>query len=130
MLFSLPRSQSQSFNTSLQKHSGQPDNKVNCSSSNTDSDQFDNKVCSTSSTDSRFVNLGQLNEYLNKIAVHAATYEAYQNRIGSSPNEMTLIMEQARYGMASILAYQCGGYGDQISFASSTKVTSPEGNKY
>ena len=105
------------------------DNKV-CSTSSTGSDQSDNKVCLTSSTDSCIVNLGQLNNYLNKIAVHAATCEAYQNRIGSSPNEMTLIMEEARYGMASILAYQCCGCGNQISFASSTKVTSPEGNKY
>ena len=104
-------------------------NKV-CSTSSTGSDQSDNKVCLTSSTDSRIVNLGQLNNYLNKIAVHAATCEAYQNRIGSSPNEMTLIMEEARYGMASILAYQCCGCGNQISFASSTKVTSPKGNKY
>ena len=105
------------------------DNKV-CSTSSTGSDQSANKVCLTSSRDSRIVNLGQLNNYLNKIAVHTATCEAYQNKIGSSPNEMTLIMEEACYGMASILAYQCCGCGNQISFASSTKITSPEGNKY
>ena len=32
--------------------------------------------------------------------------------------------------MASILAYQCCGCGDQMSFTSFTKVTSPWGNKY
>ena len=45
-------------------------------------------------------------------------------------NDMMLIMEQARYGMASIIAYQCCGCNEQISFATSTKITSPEGNKY
>ena len=39
-------------------------------------------------------------------------------------------MEQACYGMASIIAYQCCGCNEQISFATSTKVTSPEDNKY
>ena len=32
--------------------------------------------------------------------------------------------------MASIIAYRCCGCGDQISLATSTKVISPEGNKY
>ena len=67
---------------------------------------------------------------MNKIAVHAATCDAYRNKIDSSPNEMLLIMEQARYGMASIIAYQCCGCGDKISFSACTKVISPEGNKY
>ena len=40
-----------------------------------------------------------------KIAVHAATCEAYQNKIDLSPNDMMLIVEQARYGMALIIAY-------------------------
>ena len=39
-------------------------------------------------------------------------------------------MEQGRYGMASIIAFQYCGCNEQISFATSTKVTSPEGNKY
>ena len=85
---------------------------------------------STIATDSRIINLGQLNDHLNKIAVHAATCEPYQNKIDSFPNDMMLIMEQARYGMASIIAYRCCGCGDQISLATSTKVISPEGNKY
>jgi len=90
----------------------------------------DETYSSTIATDSRIINLGQLNDHLNKIAVHAAKCEAYQNKMDLFPNDMMLIMEQARYGMASIIAYQCTGCGDQISFATSTKVTSPEGNKY
>ena len=43
---------------------------------------------------------------------------------------MMLIMEQACYRMASIIAYQCCGCNEQISFATSIKVTSPEDNKY
>ena len=93
--------------------------------------QLEDKTCSsTNSTDSRIINLGQLNDYLNKIAVHTATCEAYQKIIDSFPNDMLLIMEQAHYGMVSIIAYQCCGCGNQISFATSTKVTSPDGNKY
>ena len=93
--------------------------------------QVEDKSCSsTSATDSRIINLGQLNLYLNNIAAHAATCTPYQDKIDSFPNDMMLIMEQARYGMASIIAYQCCGCNEQISFATSTKVTSPEGNKY
>ena len=45
-------------------------------------------------------------------------------------NDIMLIVEQARYGMVSIIAYQCCGCDEQISFAISTKTASPEGNKY
>ena len=41
-----------------------------------------------------------------------------------------LIGEQARYGMASILAYKCSGCGQNISFATSTRVNTPCGGKY
>ena len=82
--------------------------------------QLEDKTCSsTNSTDSWIINLGQLNDYLNKIAIHAATCEAYQNKIDSFSNGMLLIMEQAHYGMASVIAYQCSGCGNQISFATS-----------
>ena len=91
----------------------------------------EDKACSsTSASDSRIINLGQLNVYLNKIAAHAATCKAYQGKIDSFPDDMLLIVEQARYGMASIIAYQCCGCNEQISFATSTKIASPEGNKY
>ena len=105
--------------------------KSQSSSTSQNDGQLDDKAyCSTSSTDSQIINLGQLNDYLNKIAVHAATCEAYQSKVDSSPSDMMLIVEQAHYGIASIIAYQCCGCEEQISFATSTKVTSPEGNKY
>jgi len=43
---------------------------------------------------------------------------------------MMVLAEQARYGLASIIAYQCRACGQRISFSTSTKVMSPEGNKY
>ena len=45
-------------------------------------------------------------------------------------NDMMILVEQARYGLALIVAYQCCGCDQRISFCTSTKVTSPEGNKY
>ena len=90
----------------------------------------DKSCSSTSASDSRIINLGQLNVYLNKIAAHAATCKAYQGKIDSFPDDMLLIVEQARYGMASIIAYQCCGCNEHIPFATSTKIASPESNKY
>ena len=92
---------------------------------------IEDKACSsTSALDSWIINLGQLNVYLNNIAAHAATCKAYQGKIDSFPDDMMLIVEQACYGMASIIAYQCYGCNEQMSYATSTKTASPEGNKY
>jgi len=67
-------------------------------------DQLEDETCSsTITTDSQIINLGQLNDHLNKIAVHAAKCQACQNKMDFS-NDMMLITEQARYGMASIIA--------------------------
>ena len=43
---------------------------------------------------------------------------------------MILTCEQARYGLASIIAYHCLGCGQKISFATSTRVSSLEGSHY
>ena len=70
----------------------------------------EDKACnSTSALDSRIINLGQLNVYLNNIDAHAATCKAYQDKIDSFPDNMMLIVEQACYRMVSIIAYQCCG---------------------
>ena len=93
-------------------------------------EQTNSTLChSTLASDSRIINLGQLNNYLNRVSAHAATCAAYQNE-SAFVNDMMVLVEQARYGLASIIAYQCCGCGQRISFYTSTKVASPEGNKY
>jgi len=80
-------------------------------------------------TDSRIINLGQLNFQLNKVSYHAATSEAYKNNIHCN-HHMILTFEQARHGLASIIVYHCLGCGQSIQFATSTRISSPEGNRY
>ena len=82
-------------------------------------------------TDSRIINIGLLNEHLKEVAAHAATCNAYQSKVQSLSLEDTMLIgEQARYGMASILAYKCSGCGQNISFATSRRVNTLCGGKY
>ena len=56
---------------------------------------------------------------------------AYQSKVQSLFLEDTVLTgEQARYGMASILAYKCSGCSQKISFAASTRVNTSCGGKY
>ena len=92
-------------------------------------EQTNSTLChSTSASDSRIINLEQLNKYLNRVSAHAATCVAYQNE-SAVANDMMVLVEQTRYGLESIIAYQCCGCGQRISFCTSPKVTSPEGKK-
>ena len=82
-------------------------------------------------TDSRIINMGLLNEHLKDVAAHAATCQAYQSKLQSEPRDDKMqLVEQARYGMASILSYKCDGCGQDNSFATSTKVDIPSNGKY
>ena len=75
--------------------------------------------------------MGLLNEYLKEVAAHAATCQSYQSKVESLPLDDTMLIgEEARYGMASILAYKCSGCGENISFATSSKVDIPSSGKY
>ena len=75
--------------------------------------------------------MGLLNEYLTEVMAHAATCQSYQSKVESLPlDDTVLIGEEACYGMASILAYKCSGYGENISFATSSKVDFPSSGKY
>ena len=75
--------------------------------------------------------MGLLNEHLKEVAAHAATCQSYQSKVESlSLDDTMLIGEQARYGMASILAYKCSGCGKHISFATSSRVDIPSSGKY
>ena len=69
-----------------------------------------------------------LNEHLKEVAAHAATCQSYQSKVEF--DDTMLIGEEACYGMASILAYKCSGCGENISFATSSKVDIPSGGKY
>jgi len=68
---------------------------------------------------------------MNEVANHAATCQAYQSKHGSVAfDNMMVVSEPTRCGMASILVTQCSGCGEKISFSTSTKVEAPNGKLY
>ena len=52
--------------------------------------------------------MGLPNKHLKEVAAHAAICQSYQSKVESpSLDDTMMIGEQAHYGMASVLAYEC-----------------------
>ena len=115
-----PDQQSDSVDTSKAANNQQPSHEADTAS-----------IHNPAATDSRIINIGLLNEHLKEIAAHAATCQSYQSKVESlSLDDTMLIGEAAHHGMASILAYKCSGCGENISFATSSKVDILSNGKY
>ena len=80
---------------------------------------------------SRIIDMGMLNKYINEVVANAATCQTYQSKVESQPIDDTMLIgEEACYLMATILVYKCSGCGDNISFATLSKVNIRSSRKY
>ena len=78
----------------------------------------------------RIINLTNLKEHLQVVSQHAATCQQCTNKALSGYQAITLIGEQNRQGLCSVLTSRCTGCRIEFKFSTSSRVKGMSGGRY